>query len=250
MTSPTGHATPGTPVAPGATGPAILRPTPSGPRAIAVAVVAVVLITVIGFVLRGHSVDMGASVALNRLRTGLAGTLTTGVYHLFSPAPAVAITAVLTGVIWARSKELRVAAAFAGVVAITWLPSAVVKLVVHRARPDSALLSHPWTPALTDSSYPSGHTVFVATLAIALVLVLRGTRWQAAAATIGALVVLVVAFAVVTDGVHFPSDVIASIVWALTVAPAARYVWVDLVMPRLPVLGTQRPAASSRSSDG
>ena len=241
MTSPTGHATPGTPVHPG---PAILRPTPSGSRAIAVAVVAVALITVIGFVLRAHSVDMGASVALNRLRTGLVGALTTGVYHLFSPAPAVLIIVVLTGVIWARSKELRVAAAFAGVVAITWLPSGVVKLVVDRARPDGALLSHPYTPALTDSSYPSGHTVFVATLAIALVLLLRGTRWQAAAATIGALVVLVVAFALPTDGVHFPSDVIASIVWALTVTPAVRYVWVDLVMPRLPVLGTQRPTST------
>ncbi len=97
-----------------------------------------------------------------------------------------------------------------------------MKLIVHRPRPESALLSHPYTPALTDASYPSRHTVFVATLAIAVVLVLRGTRWQATATTIGAIVVAVVALALVTYGVHFPSDVIASIVWALAVAPAVR----------------------------
>ncbi len=238
MTSPVTPASQGARVSRG-TG--ILQPTTSRARAIAVAVAAAVLVTVGGFVLRAHSVDMGADVDLNRLRTGVVGALATGVYHLFSPVPAVLITVVLTGVIWAWARDLRVAAAFAGVVAATWLPSAVIKLLVHRQRPDSALLSHPYTPALTDASYPSGHAVFVTTLAIALVLVLRGTRWQSPATAIGAVVVAVVAVALVTDGVHFPSDVIASMVWALAVAPAVRYVWVDLVMPRLPLLGAGRP---------
>lgn len=237
MTSPVTHATQGARVSRG-TG--ILRPTTSGTRSIVVAVAAAVLITVCGFVLKAYSVDLIGDIDLNRLRTGLVGALATGIYHVFSPVPAVLITVVLTAVIWARSKDLRVAAAFAGVVAATWLPSAAIKLLVHRPRPESTLLSHPYTPALTDTSYPSGHTVFVTTLAIALVLVLRNTRWQATATTIGAVVVAVVAVALVTDGVHFPSDVIASIVWALAVAPAVRYVWVDLVMPRLPLLGTMR----------
>jgi len=237
MTSPVTHATQGARVSRG-TG--ILRPTTSGTRAIVVAVAAAVLITVCGFVLKAHSVDLSGDIDLNRLRTGLVGALATGIYQIFSPVPAVLITVVLTAVIWARSKDLRVAAAFAGVVAATWLPSAAIKLLVRRPRPESTLLSHPYTPALTDASYPSGHTVFVTTLAIALVLVLRSTRWQATATTIGAVVVAVVAVALVTDGVHFPSDVIASIVWALAVAPAVRYVWVDLVMPRLPLLGTMR----------
>ena len=234
MTSPAAHAVPRARI-PRGTG--ILRPTTSGARAIVVAVAAAVVITVCGFVLTAHSVDVSGNVDLNRLRTGLVGTLATAIYHVFSPVPAVLITVLLTAVIWAIARDLRVAVAFAGVVAATWLPSAVIKLLVHRPRPESALLSHPYTPALTDASYPSGHTVFVATLAIAVVLVLRGTRWQATASTIGAVVVAVVAVALVIDGVHYPTDVIASMVWALAVAPAARYVWVDVIMPRLPLLG-------------
>ncbi len=235
-------------------GSGILSPSSSGVRAIAIAVVAAVIITVVGYVVKAHSFDLSGVVDLNRSRTGLVGALATGVYHVFSPVPAVLITVVLTGVIWGRARDLRVAAAFAGVVAATWLPSAVIKLLVHRPRPETALLSHPYTPALTDASYPSGHTVFVATLAIAIVMVLRGTRWQAMATTIGAVAVVVVALALVTDGVHFPTDVIASVVWALAVAPAVRYLWVDVVMPRLPVVGADtRPRVavrSGRASDG
>lgn len=63
-------------------------------------------------------------------------------------------------------------------------------------------------------------------------------RWHATATIIGAAAVAVAALALVTDGVHFPSDVIASVVWTLAVAPAVRYLWVDLVMPRVPLLGT------------
>ena len=146
MTSPasrTTHVTRGT---------AILQPTTTGPRAIAVAITAAVIITVVGLVLKKHSFDLRADIDLNGQHTGLVGTLATGVYHVFSPIPAVLITVLLTALIWAWSTDLRVAAAFAGVVAVTWLPSAVVKILVNRSRPDSTLLPHPYTPALTDAS--------------------------------------------------------------------------------------------------
>lgn len=218
----------------------ILRPSPSGARTIVIAAVVAAVVTVLGFMIKAHPVDVSGAVALNRLRTGLVGTFATGIYHVFSPVPAVLLTVAVAGVIWARTRDLRTVVAFAGVVAGTWLPLAVVKLIVNRPRPESALLAHPYTPALTDPSYPSGHTAFVTSLAIALAMVLWGTRWRAAAAVIGALVVVVVAVSLVVDGVHFPSDVLASVVWALAVAPAARYLWVDVVMPRLPLVGRRR----------
>lgn len=121
----------------------ILRPSPSGARSIVIAAVAAALLTVLGFVVKAHPVDVSGDVDLNRLRTGLVGTLASGVYHVFSPVPAVLLTAVVDGVIWARTKDLRTAAAFAGVVAGTWLPLAVVKVIVNRPRPDSNLLAHP-----------------------------------------------------------------------------------------------------------
>lgn len=231
--------------------PGILRTSPSGARSVVVAAITAVLLTVLGFVVKAHPVDVSGDVDLNRLRTGLVGTLASGVYHVFSPLPAVLLTALVAGVIWARTKDLRTAAAFAGVVAGTWLPLAVVKLIVNRPRPDSSLLAHPYTPMLTDASYPSGHTAFVASLAIALTMVLYRRRWRSAATAIGVLLVVLVAVSLVVDGVHFPSDVLASVIWCLAVAPAARYLWVDIVMPRLPLLGRPRSAATGRdSSDG
>lgn len=221
----------------------ILRPTAGGWQSVLTAVVVALLVTAAGFVVKAHTVDAGAVADLNRLRTGLLGALTTGVYHVFSPVPAVLLTVVVTAVIWARTRDLRTAAAFAGVVAGTWLPSAVVKVLVQRPRPELATLAHPYAPALTDFSYPSGHTVFITSLAIALALVVRDTRWRSTAATVGAVVVALVALALVVDGVHFPTDVAASVVWALAVAPAVRYLWVDLVMPRLPLLGDARTAS-------
>lgn len=217
--------------------PGILQSSPSGARSVIVAAVVAIVITVLGFVMKAHPVDASGDVDLNRLRTGPVGTLASGVYHVFSPLPAVLLTAVVAGLIWARTKDVRTAAAFAGVVAGTWLPLAVVKVIVNRPRPDASLLAHPYTPALTDASYPSGHTAFVVSFAIALTMVIYGTRWRSAGAVTGVLIVAAVAVSLVVDGVHFPSDVVASVIWGVAVAPAARYFWVDLVMPRLPLLG-------------
>lgn len=202
-----------------------------------IAVVAVVVITVLGFVL--GDVDLGLAQALNRLHTGALGAFTSGVYHAISPGPAIIVTVVVTGLIWALQRNIRPAAAFAGVVAITWVPSDLAKELVHRARPDTALLAHPF-PVQPDPSYPSGHTVFMVAFVIALTWLLRDTRWHTVAVVLGSLAVVVVAVSVSIDAVHYPSDALASVAWALAVAPAARLVWVDLLMPRLPYLRPDR----------
>ena len=80
--------------------------------------------------------------------------------------------------------------------------------------------------------------VFVTTLVITLALLHRNTRSRMTTAAVGAVVVALVVVALVTDGVHYPTDVLASMIWALTVTPAVRYIWVDLLMPRLPLLHT------------
>ncbi len=139
---------------------------------VAIAVVAVVLITIVGFTL--GTVDLGLSKALNGLHTGALGAFTTAVYHVISPGPAIGITVVVVAVIWWRTRDLRPALAFGGTIAITWVPSAVVKEIVHRARPDVAVLPHPF-PVQPDPGYPSGHTVYITAFVIALVWLLRDT---------------------------------------------------------------------------
>lgn len=202
--------------------------------------VGVVLLVVVGFVLRARPVDAGLARALNSLHVGVLGAFGSAVYTVFEPVPAVLLTMVLTGLVWARTRRLVTAAAFAGVVALTWIPSDLLKVVVGRPRPDGSVLPHPFVPVQPDASFPSGHTVFVVALVLAgLMLVPAGPR-RRVLAVLGGVVVLVVATALAVDGVHWPTDVVASVVWALAVAPVARIVWVDLVLTRVVQRGAAR----------
>ncbi|WIB00475.1 phosphatase PAP2 family protein [Curtobacterium sp. MCBA15_012] len=218
----------------------ILEPNPYPLVAIAVAVVSVVVLTIIGFFL--GTVDLGLSKAFNELHVGALGAFTTAVYHVISPVPAIALTFVVAGVIWWRARDIRPALGFGMTIAITWLPSAAVKEIVHRARPDVALLPHPF-PVQPDPGYPSGHTVYITAFVIALVWVVRETRWHRLAQVLGVVAIVVVFLSVSIDAVHYPTDAAASVLWALAVTPAARVVWVDWVMPKVPILRPREGAA-------
>lgn len=200
---------------------------------IAIALAAVIVITIVGFTL--GTADLGLSKALNGLHTGVVGAVSTAIYHVISPGPAIGITVVVVAVIWWRARDVRPALAFGGTIAITWVPSAIVKEIVHRARPDVAVLPHPY-PVQPDPGYPSGHTVYITAFVIALVWVLADTRWHRLAQVLGVVAIVVVFFAVTIDAVHYPTDAIASIAWSLLIAPGVRVVWVDWLMPRIPFL--------------
>ncbi len=164
------------------------------------------------------------------LHVGVLGPLSSAVYTVFEPVPAILLTIVITGIVWARTRQLPVAAAFAGVVALTWIPSAALKIVVDRPRPHG--LTHSFLPAQPDASFPSGHVVFVTALLLAALMLIADRRRRNVAAGVGAVGVLVVATALCIDGVHWPADVFASVLWAVAVAPVARLLWVDVVLRR------------------
>lgn len=211
----------------------IFRRSPYPLVTITLAVIAMLVVTAVGFLLKQFPVDAGLSVWLNGFHVGFIGAVTSGVYHLFSPGPAIVITLVVAGIIWFVRKDFRPALAFAGVVAVTWVPSDIVKMIVHRPRPDVALQPHHFVPVQVDASYPSGHTVFVVAIVVALVFVLRDSRWRSLTVALGTLLVVVVGLSLMIDAVHFPTDVLASVVWSLSVAPAVRVLGVDMLMPRL-----------------
>lgn len=213
----------------------ILNP-PALARSAVSALVTVVVVLAVGGLLHASAVDLGATRAFNALHVGAVATVTDSVYAVFSPVGAVLLTVVATGVIWAARRDLRPAAAFAAVIAGTWLPSAVVKLVVGRDRPALSQLAHPMSPAQVDASYPSGHSVFITAAAIAVVLLLADTRAARTVRVVAPIVVVLVLVSLLVDGVHFPTDVLASVVWALGVAPFVRAVWLRGIAPRFAFL--------------
>ena len=220
---------------------ALLAPTTHRARIIWTAGVGVVLVIVVGLIIRTSRFDFAVVQFFNGYHRGAIGSLTNAVYMIFEPAPAIVGTVVLTGIVLALTRNLRVASTFAVTIAVTWLSLAVVKLIVHRPRPNSSFLPFPFTPAQVDASYPSGHAAFVTALVVTIVLGLTAGRSRWTAGIVGGLLIVGVGTALVVDGVHFPSDVIASIVWGIVVAPLARTIWVSVALRGI-------DAASSRRS--
>lgn len=214
-------------------GSGLLTPTRRGRRVVWLACVAGVLLTALGFILRVAPFDAPAVEALNRAHTGAWGQIADAIYFMLEPVPAAFLTLLILITIAAVLRSVRTAIVFGGIVALTWLPTAAIKVVVDRPRPDIFTLIHPFTPAQVDGSFPSGHTAFIAALSIAFWFLLRGTRGASIALINGTVSTVIVGLAVVSDGLHYPTDVLASIAWAIAMAPTARWVMVDVIAPRL-----------------
>ena len=208
-------------------------PAPAGsltPRIVAAAI-GVVLVVAGGFALRASAFDLPVDQALNALHHGAVGAFTDAVYRYVGPVPAIVATAILTAVILLVRRDLRAASTFAVTIAVTWIPSAVVKVLVARPRPELSALTHP-SAAQHDASYPSGHTVFLTALVVAAVVVTRSPALRRLWVVLGVVAIAVLILSLLTDGVHFPTDILASLVWSLTLAPLVAAVWQRIVRPR------------------
>jgi membrane-associated phospholipid phosphatase len=226
--------------------PQILNSTTRISRLLMFAIITVVLVVTAGFVFRAlGNFEMPLSHTLNALHHGILGTLGNILYHGIGPVPAVLATVAITGLILLVSRDLRVASTFAVTIAATWLSVAVVKVIVDRPRPDAALLPFPFHPIQVDASYPSGHATFIAALVVVVIAMIASRRAHAIAIAIGALIVAAAGFLLAVDGVHYSTDVLASIVWVLGVAPLVRALWVRVALPRLPFLTPKGSRISS-----
>ncbi len=100
-----------------------------------------------------------------------------------------------------------------GAVALTWL----LKCFFDRPRP----LLWPHGTVSFGDAFPSGHSVYAATLPVALALLVRSGPWQVPAWGVATLWMLAMGWSRVYLGVHFPSDVLAGwclgLVWTLAV---------------------------------
>ncbi|TFC15196.1 phosphatase PAP2 family protein [Cryobacterium algoritolerans] len=129
--------------------------------------------------------------------------------------------------------------AVVSVAGIGWLSSEAFKIVVAQPRPNQALLQNPLIPNDGTGSFPSGHTTFAVAFAIAYYFLARQTRWSKVALACGILFVTVVGLSRVYLGVHYPSDIIGSVLVAATTTSLVTVIWNRYalsVLARIPFL--------------
>ena len=157
--------------------------------------------------------DLGVIRAVESARTPFLDAVTLTDSVLFSPVAALLIVGVISAATWLARRRLAPALAFAALALLPWLGSTVVKDIVRRPRPLPADLPH---HVLTDTgfSFPSGHTSFAVALGLALLIAFGHGRLRRPLIAFAIVAPLVTAFSRVYLGVHNPTDVLASLVYA------------------------------------
>lgn len=197
--------------------------------AVSVAVLLCALTPLVGFLLRESSLVIAGEtrvlVALSAAPQAVKA-VSAACAMLFSTLGCTAVMVVLAIVEYRRVRSVGVVArelviALGPIVYIT-----AVKWVVVRPRPVTSVGSA-YLPG--DPSFPSGHTAAAVAVATMLVLMLRHVADRRLLAAGAVALVLVVACSRLVLGVHFPSDVMTSMI----VCPAISFaLWTLLGAPQ------------------
>jgi membrane-associated phospholipid phosphatase len=154
--------------------------------------------------------ELGVDQSLSRDHSPVFAFLALAVDTVFSPAGGVIMIGLLCLFLLLVRRSPVNAVATGAVASAGWLSAELFKVLVARHRPPPDSLSDPLLPEPGTGSFPSGHTALAVSLAIAVFLLARGTRWQWPALAGGTVVAAGVAASRVYLGVHYPSDVAAS----------------------------------------
>lgn len=181
------------------------------------AVMAVVVL-VLGFsakYLPGYTpAELAVDQDISARHDGLLNTVALALNTLFGPLGGAVLLAVVSlYLLFVRRAPVN-AIAFGAVSAVGWLSCQVFKVIVGRHRPDQTLLADPLAPESASDSFPSGHVCLAVALAFALYYLARGTRREKPALVLGIVMVIVVALSRLYIGVHYPTDVAASVISA------------------------------------
>ncbi|WP_426626186.1 phosphatase PAP2 family protein [Leifsonia sp. McL0607] len=201
------------------------QPTPHRPRstpnatarAIVLPLCVILLVVLAGLAIAASPAvtagDLAVIQAIEATRTPFVDMVALADSVVFSPIAALVIVGLVSAVAWLGLRRPGAAIAFAALALIPWLGSTLVKDVVRRSRPLPADLPH---HVLTDTgfSFPSGHTSFAVALGLALLIVFGRGRLRRPLLAFAIVVPLLTAFSRVYLGVHNPSDVLASLVYA------------------------------------
>ena len=171
---------------------------------------------IVGFIVTAIGADvtgeLQVDVEISRHRDAVLTALAQFVDVALGPSVAPALLLVVFGLLWLRSRYAAVTVV--GLTIVGWFSVEVAKAVVGRPRPPAVAVQALVTETAADS-YPSGHTAFAAAavFAVGAAVMIAGRRASRVWA-IGVPVVVVVAASRLYLGVHYLSDVAASVAFA------------------------------------
>ncbi|WP_328523263.1 phosphatase PAP2 family protein [Kribbella sp. NBC_00359] len=154
--------------------------------------------------------------------TAIARTLT----FIGSAAVLVPLTVVAALVLWRWTRSWRSSAVLVLAMIVSTVLTSVLKALIGRARPDTALVLGPVSETF---AFPSGHTlnstVFFLTLATLVCARISSRRTRTAILTVAVVLSIGVGLSRVYLGYHWATDVVAgwivAIVWLVIVLNAA-----------------------------
>ncbi|GAB3802727.1 hypothetical protein GCM10028798_20550 [Humibacter antri] len=192
--------------------------------------------------------DALGAIATTHTQAGLA--LAEFIAWFFSPLIAASLTLLLAIAVWALTRSFTRALVFAVMIGLCWGGTEAMKFLVQRPRPH---LSVTVVETPTSFSFPSGHTAFACAIVLALLLTLRDWRYEWVVIVLGSGVVVLVAWSRMYLGVHFPTDVTASVLLTVSVAGVVIPLIVNVAIPALRGrhgTGPGRTGAGHRGREG
>jgi undecaprenyl-diphosphatase len=205
------------------------------PLILFVAAIAIGLVAVHTNAITPHDLRLDRDIQ-TATRTGWFNRAMLDFANLASPLIGLVITAVITAwLLIVRHNPVRAVTTFL-VIAVGWNSSEIAKIIVARHRPPTM---YSLAPETGSNSFPSGHTAFAISLAIAVYFLARGTRWELTAAVVGGLWTALVGFSRLYIGAHYPTDVLGSVLVstaAIIFLTGLWHVWIADNLYRVPLL--------------
>lgn len=189
---------------------------------VAVVVIAYGLVIAKGVAYTAAETRFLASVA--SVRSGPLVDVSLAMNWLFSPPIALIIGIIAAVVVLVLTRRWTDTIHFVLLVVVTWLSSEVVKLIVHRPRPNGTV-ADTLVPNPDVDSYPSGHVCFAVGLGFAVLILVANSRLRTLVAILAVLLALVTAATRVYLGIHFLTDSVASLVFAAAAFVAMEALW-------------------------
>jgi membrane-associated phospholipid phosphatase len=194
-----------------------------------VVLVIVVILVIVGGIVLTHSAGettaethVLASIAAGRVAALVSVSL--ALNWIFSPPIALIVGVIATAGVFAVTRSWITTLHFVLLVLVTWLSSEVVKLIVHRPRP-TARLADTLVPNPDPDSYPSGHVCFAVGLGLAFFVLAIRSRVRVIVLVLAILLALITAGTRVYLGIHYPTDALASLVFAVAAFIGVETIW-------------------------